>query len=155
MLSELLRLALPMMVSQGTLGVMLFTDRFFLSRIDAVHMAAAMSGGVAAFFTLSLFIGIIAYANALVAQYYGAGRLARCSAVVTQGFLLALAFVPVILGLAWLLHDSFAQFGHDPQQVELAQRYYSVVVSGCLFSLCKACLASYFAGLGRTRVVMV
>jgi len=154
-LVELLRLALPMMVSQGTLGVMLFTDRFFLSRIDAVHMAAAMSGGVAAFFTVSLFIGIIGYANALVAQYYGAGKLRRCSAVVTQGMVLSICCLPLIGLFAWMFSGAFARFDHDPEQVELATLYYWIIVSGALFSLIKTCFASYFAGIGRTRVVMI
>jgi MATE family multidrug resistance protein len=37
---ELLRLALPMVVSQGTFAVMIFTDRYFMSQIDPAHMAA-------------------------------------------------------------------------------------------------------------------
>ena len=45
--AELLRLALPMVVSQGTFAVMIFTDRYFMSQIDPVHMAAALGGGVA------------------------------------------------------------------------------------------------------------
>ena len=49
-LFELARIALPMVVSQGTFAVMIFTDRYFMSQIDSVHMAAALGGGVAAFF---------------------------------------------------------------------------------------------------------
>ena len=43
-MSELLRLALPMVVSQGTFAVMIFTDRYFMSQIDPAHMAAALGG---------------------------------------------------------------------------------------------------------------
>ena len=50
-LFELARIALPMVVSQGTFAVMIFTDRYFMSQIDSVHMAAALGGGVAAFFS--------------------------------------------------------------------------------------------------------
>ncbi len=39
-LRELLRLALPMVVSQGTFALMIFTDRYFMAQIDAAHMAA-------------------------------------------------------------------------------------------------------------------
>ena len=46
--AELLRLALPMVVSQGTFAVMIFTDRYFMSQIDPAHMAAALGGGVGA-----------------------------------------------------------------------------------------------------------
>ena len=56
-LFELARIALPMVVSQGTFAVMIFTDRYFMSQIDSVHMAAALGGGVAAFFFVLLFYG--------------------------------------------------------------------------------------------------
>ena len=74
-LRELLQLSLPMVVSQGAYAVMVFTDRWFMSQLDAVHIAATLGGGVASFFCISLFVGILSYANALVAQYYGAKEL--------------------------------------------------------------------------------
>ena len=35
-MAELLRIALPMVVSQGTFAVMIFTDRYFMSQIDPI-----------------------------------------------------------------------------------------------------------------------
>jgi MATE family multidrug resistance protein len=55
---ELLRIALPMMVSQGTFAIMIFTDRYFMSQIDSTHMAAALGGGVAFFFSFCFFCGL-------------------------------------------------------------------------------------------------
>ena len=78
-LRELFRLSLPMVVSQGSFAVMIFTDRWFMSHLDAAHIAATLGGGVASAFCLSLFIGLITYANALVAQYYGAGATGEVS----------------------------------------------------------------------------
>ena len=46
-LNEILKIALPMVVSQGTFAVMIFTDRYFMSQIDPVHIAASLGGGVA------------------------------------------------------------------------------------------------------------
>ena len=60
---ELLRLALPMVVSQGTFAVMIFTDRYFMSQIDPSHMAAALGGGVASFFSFCFFIGPVSYTH--------------------------------------------------------------------------------------------
>src|SRR5262245_52553529 len=99
---ELLRLSLPMVVSQGAYAVMIFTERLFMSYIDAAHMAATLGGGVAAFFCFSLFMGVITYGNAMVAQYYGAGQRAKCSLVTTQGILLALGSAPLLLVMAFL-----------------------------------------------------
>jgi len=68
-LIELMKIALPMVVSQGTFAVMIFTDRYFMSQIDPIHMAAALGGGVAAFFSFCFFSGVLSYSNAMAAQY--------------------------------------------------------------------------------------
>ena len=154
-LRELLRLALPMVVSQGAFAVMIFTDRYFMSQIDAAHLAAALGGGVAAFFSLSLFTGTLSYANALVAQYYGAGELTKCSRVVTQGMLISLLSLPILAVVTYWGAGIFSAMGHEPQQLILEQRYYTILMAGCFFTLIKTCIASFFAGIGQTRVVMI
>ena len=154
-LRELARLSLPIVVSQGAFAAMLFTDRLFMSMIDATHIAAALGGGVASFFCISLFMGIIGYGNALVAQYYGSGAMAKCPRVVTQGMLMALACVPMLLLATWFGGKAFAVMGHDPAQVLLERGYFHVLMAGSFFTLLKACLACYFSGIGRTKVVMV
>lgn len=154
-LRELLWLSLPMVISQGSFAVMVFTDRWFMSRLDAAHIAATLGGGVAMYFCLSLFIGVITYANALVAQYHGSGAQHKCPQVVTQGMLMVLACSPILVALAVYGGDAFAHLGHEPDQVELETIYFQILMAGSAFNLAKACLASYFAGIGRTRVVMV
>ena len=134
---------------------MVFTDRWFMSMIDATHIAAAMGGGVASYFCLSLFMGTITYANPLVAQYYGAGELHKCPRVVTQGLLMALASFPLLLLAAWLGGPVFEWMGHDPSQVLVERVYFQILMVGGVLTLVKACLACYFSGIGRTRVVMV
>jgi MATE family multidrug resistance protein len=154
-LRELLRLSLPIVVSQGAFAVMIFTDRLFMSYLDAAHIAAALGGGVAAFFCMSLFMGLISYGNALVAQYYGAGEYDKCAKVVTQAAFIVLASAPVLLLLALYGGVAFEHLGHEPEQVPLEQTYFSVLMLGSVVMLFKAALASYFSGIGRTRVVMV
>lgn len=151
----MLRLSLPMVVSQGAFAVMVFTDRLFMSQIDAVHIAATLGGGVASFFCFSLFMGLITYGNAMVAQYYGAGHFAKCPLVTTQGVLIALGSTPLLLLMAYFGGKAFGIMGHDPQQVPLEQTYFYILMGGSVFTLIKAGLASYFSGIGRTRVVMV
>jgi multidrug resistance protein, MATE family len=152
---ELFRMALPMVVSQSAFALMVFTDRLFLSRIDALHIASALGGGVTFFLSVSLFIGVMSYATALVAQYYGSGRLDKCPRVLTQGFLMALACQPILWMIAWGMGGLFGAMGHSPEQVVLEQQYYYVMMGGAFFALMKACAAGYFCGIGSTRVVMI
>jgi len=154
-LSELMRLALPMVVSQGTFAVMIFTDRYFMSQIDPVHMAAALGGGVASFFSFCFFVGLFSYGNAMAAQYLGAGEPEKCPKVVTQGVIMTLMSVPFLTLITFLVTGVFAGMGHDPAQVELERTYYLILMSGALITLAKVCISSYFAGIGRTHVVMI
>ncbi len=154
-LVELLRLALPMVVSQGTFAVMIFTDRYFMSQIDPVHMAAALGGGVASFFSFCFFIGLLAYANALAAQYLGAGEYEKCPKVVTQGMIITLMSAPFLTLVTFLVAGVFEGMGHEPEQVELERTYYLILMAGVLVTLAKTCISSYFAGIGRTHVVMI
>ena len=152
---ELLRLALPMVVSQGTFAVMIFTDRYFMSQIDPAHMAAALGGGVASFFSFCFFLGLISYANALSAQYLGAGEAEKCPKVVTQGMIMTVMSIPFLTLITFLVAGIFEGMGHEPAQVELERTYYLILMSGVLVTLAKVCISSYFAGIGRTRVVMI
>lgn len=154
-LKELFRLALPMVVSQSAFALMVFTDRFFMSRIDALHIAAALGGGVTFFVTLSFFMGVMSYATALVGQYYGAGQYDKCSRVVTQGVIMALLCQPFLVFTAWWAGQLFSFMGHEPAQVALERQYYFILVAGAVFTLVKVCVAAYFSGIARTRVVMI
>lgn len=154
-LRELARLSLPMVVSHGTFAVMIFTDRWFMAQIDSTHIAASMGGGVAAMFCMSIFMGLISYGNALVAQYHGSGQMHKCPRVVSQAMLIVLVSVPILAVVGLNAGAVFNQLGHDPAQVPLEHAYFKVLIGGAVFHLAKAAFASYFAGIGRTRVVMI
>ena len=118
-------------------------------------MAASLGGGVASFFCMSLFIGVLSYTNALVAQYFGKEEWDKCARVLTQGFILTLAFIPLLLLIGYLVSDLFEFMGHTPAQAELEKSYFLILIWGASFSLFKTCVASYFSGIGETRVVMI
>ncbi len=154
-INELLKIALPMVVSQGTFAVMIFTDRYFMSQIDPVHIAAALGGGVASYFSFCFFIGLLSYANAMSAQYLGAGEKEKGPKVVTQGWIITLMSAPILTLITFLVAGVFESMGHDPRLVHLERTYYLILMAGVLVTLAKVCLASYFAGIGRTHVVMI
>ncbi len=144
-----------MVVSQGSFAVMIFTDRYFMSQIDPAHMAAALGGGVASFFSFCFFIGLFSYANALAAQYLGAGEAEKCPKVVTQGMIMTVMSAPFLTLITFLVAGIFEGMGHQPAQVDLERTYYLILMSGVLVTLAKTCVSSYFAGIGRTHVVMI
>ena len=154
-LATLLRMAVPMIVSQGAFAIMIFTDRWFMAQISPTHMAATLGGGVSWYFTIALFIGILSYATALTAQYLGSGELHKCSKVITQGMLMSLACIPVFLVLGFILRNMFAWMGHAPEQIVLEETYYTIMTWFSVLMLIRTCLSCFFSGIGRTSVVMI
>jgi len=154
-LKQLITLAIPMVISQGAFALMIFTDRYFLSLVSPTHMSASLGGGVAAFFCLSLFIGLLSYGNALVAQYYGANKKELCTRVVSQGLILCVASIPFLWLITYWMGKAFGVMGHDAAQVPLEESYFTTLMWGAVISLLKVCISSYFAGIGRTKVVMI
>ncbi|MBT71761.1 MAG: MATE family efflux transporter [Gammaproteobacteria bacterium] len=144
-----------MVVSQGAFAVMIFTDRYFMSQIDPTHMAASLGGGVAVFFSFCFFSGLFSYANAMAAQYLGAGQTDKCPKVVTQGIIMTVMCSPLLVIITYFVSGIFEAMGHDPQQVELERSYYIILMMGVVVTLSKICISSYFAGIGRTYIVMV
>ncbi|MFK8041690.1 MATE family efflux transporter [Congregibacter sp.] len=154
-LNRLFLLALPMVVSQGALALMSFADRFFLSRISPVHVAASLGGGVSFWVCLCFFNGIAAYGNAMVAQYFGRRDMRSCPRVVTQGIILCVLAMPLLLLMAWPMLSMFEWMGHAPELVALEKPYFLTFIMGSFFFLIKTVLASYFSGVARPRVVMI
>ncbi len=153
-LRNLLYIALPMVISQASETIMLFVDRLFLSWLGKTYISAAMSGGLSAFVFMSLFTGTVGYVNALSAQYYGAQEEESCIRTVTQGFRLSVIFYPLALLLIPLVGKFFAVSGHTPGQIALEYTYFKMLMFGGILALLRTVLASFFLGIGRTRIVM-
>lgn len=154
-LREMLAISLPMVVSQACETVLIFTDRLFLSRLGPVQMSAAMGGGLTAFMMTTFFLGLIGYATALAAQYLGAGHKSRCAAVLTQSLIIACIAYPLILAARPLAHGLFVWTNIPAEQLAPQRLYFDILLFGCILGLLRSCFASFFSGVGRTRVVML
>lgn len=151
---SLFSLAFPMIVSQASDTCMMFVDRLFLSYLGKAYLSAAMLGGLSAFFVMTLFFGINGYVNALVAQYYGAGREKNCSLVFTQGIILSLLAWPIILLFQPLVYTLFELSQPDPEQLPLQKEYFSILSCACPIALIRLSFAGFFSGIGKSGIVM-
>jgi MATE family multidrug resistance protein len=154
-ISQMLAIALPMVISCACDTLMMFTDRLFLSRTGAENMSAAMGGGLTVFMMTTFFWGLTSYCTALVAQYLGSGRKEHCAVAITQGLIIIVAAYPVIL-LCRPLGLLLFQWMHiPPEQMAPQTAYYNILIFGTIITLTRNCLSCFFSGIGRTRVVMV
>lgn len=134
---------------------MMFVDRLFLSWLGPMHISAAMSGGLSAFVFSSLFAGTVGYTNAIVAQYFGAGRRDRCVESVSQGVILSFLFIPFLVLLIPVVKLTFHWAGHSPAQIDLEFTYFRILMLGAPIILLRQTLVGFFLGIGRTGIVMI
>ncbi|MCG3176502.1 MAG: Multidrug resistance protein NorM [Candidatus Omnitrophica bacterium] len=151
---EILAIAVPMIVSYGCDTVMMFCDRLLLSKLGPDQMNAAVAGGIAAFMMASFGFGLLGYGTALVAQHLGADHKDRCPVVTTQSWIVALVIYPCVLLLRGPAHALFGYLGVPASQIGPQIEYFDIMTYGAVLVFARHALASYFSGIGRTRVVM-
>lgn len=152
---ELITIALPLVVSNSCVMLMLFTDRLFLSRLSPAHMAAAMGGGLTSFMMVTFILGVHGYGNALVAQHFGAEKKSLCGVVVTQELIISVLAYPLILVCIPLGHKIFAFSGITQNQLVQQTVYFDTIIFGTIIIMIKSSFSSFFSGIGRTRIIMV
>ena len=133
---ELLRLALPLILSSSFLTLQISIDRALLSHFSSDAVAAAMPAAMLYWTPFLLLQNIANYAMTFVAQYTGAGRPERVGPAVWQALYFAVVAGVAFIGL-WPLAPHLAALGAfvpDPR------------VGGGLFSLPVFC---GIAGLDR------
>lgn len=151
---ELLRVALPLVLSSGSLSLMNVIDRIFLTWYSTDALAASTPAGLLHWTAMSLVIGTASCVTALIAQYEGAGRKDRVGAVVWQGVWLSLTAGLIFLAVVPLSPAIFRWAGHAPAVQKLEVEYFSVLCYGAIpMTLCSA-LSGFYSGRGRTMTVM-
>ncbi|MBN2218014.1 MAG: MATE family efflux transporter [Pirellulales bacterium] len=152
---ELTAIALPMVVSQACDTVMIFTDRLFLSRLGPEQMNAALAGGLSCFMLTTFLLGLVGYTTALVAQYLGAGRKDRCAVATTQAAIICLAAYPLVVAARPAVMHLFNLLDLSAEQLIPQKIYFGILVYAVIVSLLRTCLAGFFSGIGKTRMVMI
>ncbi len=155
-IKTILQISFPIMISQACESLMMFTDRYFLTKIDGVGPSASMVGGFTSFLLSIFLVGLLGFINPLVAQYKGAARGEKVALVIGQGSIIALLAYPLILLVGYFLVPSYFSFiGIHEEERKAALDYFFVINLGTIFLLMKTTFASYFSGIKKTRIVMI
>jgi MATE family multidrug resistance protein len=151
---ELLKLALPLVLSQSFMTVQVFLDTVLLSRHNPNEMAASFP----AVMWYWLFFGVLqvtaGYVSTFVAQYTGAARPHRVGPAVWQGIHFAL-----VAGLLFLLVWPLAPLlmalgGHTAELQRLETIYLRCLSCAALPMLVMAAINGFFSGRGQTWTVL-
>jgi MATE family multidrug resistance protein len=151
---ELLRVAVPLVLSSGSLSLMYVVDRIFLTWYSTDALAAALPAGMLHWTLVSLFLGTAGYVNTFVAQYEGSGRPDRVSASLWQGIYLSVAASLALLLALPLAGPLFDLLDQKPVVRAMEVEYFSIACLGTLPFLVQASLACFYSGRGQTRIIM-
>ena len=108
---ELLRLAIPLILSSSFMTLQITIDRALLSQSSSGAVAAAMPAAVLYWTFLTLLQNTASYATTFVAQYTGAGRPHRVGPAVWQALYFSVAGGVAFLGLLPLAGPLFSLGG--------------------------------------------
>ncbi|HEV7282534.1 MAG TPA: MATE family efflux transporter [Pirellulaceae bacterium] len=161
-LREVWLVAYPLIISTSLWSVLMLVDRMFLFWYDKSAMAAALPAGMLHWTSLGFFFGTAGYVNSFVAQYHGAKRPDRISAIVAQGGWFSIASIPFFLAMIPLAPLVFAASMEpnpaDPLEArkvyEAEVVYFQTLAWGGGAMVLATAVSSFFTGLGKTALVM-
>jgi len=151
---ELWRVAVPLVLSSGSLTLMHTIDRVFLTWHSTDALAASMPAGILNWTVMSVLIGTVTYVNTFVAQYEGARQKSRVAASVWQGVYLSVAGGLCFLVFIPLSGPIFELIGHEESVRTLEARYFAILCAGTIPLVLSMALSCFYSGRGETHVVM-
>jgi MATE family multidrug resistance protein len=152
---ELLRLALPLILSSSFMTLQIAIDRILLSQASSDAVAASMPAAILYWTFLALFQFTANYATTFVAQYVGAGRPHRVGPAVWQALYFSVVGGVAFLALLPLAEPLISLGGHAPLIQELEVVYFRCLCFAALPALVVASVNSFFAGRGDSWTVLL
>lgn len=152
---ELLKLALPLVISQSFMTVQVLADTLLLARHDTDEMTASFPAMMWYWLGFGFLQVTAGYTSTFVAQYTGANRPERVGPAVWQGI-----YFSIIVGLLFLLSIPAAPFlislgGHTPDLQQLEVTYLKCLAFAALPMLLMGAVNGFFSGRGQTWIVLV
>jgi len=151
---ELLKLALPLIVSQSFMTVQVFVDTVLLAWHDPLEMAASFP----AVMWYWLFFGLLqvtaGYTSTFVAQYTGANRPHRVGPAVWQGIHFSVAAGLVFLAVVPLAPFLISLGDHKPETQILEVTYLRCLAFAALPMMVMGAVNGFFSGRGQTWTVL-
>ena len=153
-MSELFRVAAPLMLSAGSHSLMNAADRIVLAGSSEAALAAVTPASMLHWTVVCVPMGTILYANTFISQYDGAGRKDRMMASLWQAIWLSLVTGILLLVCLPLSRPLLSMTGHSPEIVELEAQYFNTLCAGSPVLLMSTAMSCFFNGRRRTSVVM-
>nr|WP_225157502.1 MULTISPECIES: MATE family efflux transporter [unclassified Bradyrhizobium] len=153
-LSEIAKLALPIVLAQLGQVAMLTTDLAFIGRISAEAAAAAALGGRVYFVSVTFGMGLMAAVASLAAEAFGAGNLAAVRRTVRMGLWTAILLSLPIMSVLLRGEQILLALGQGPDAAQLAQQYLFGLAWGLVPSLWFLAIRSFMSAVLRPEPIL-
>lgn len=150
----ILKVAFPLILSTGSVSILLFVDRMLLSWASTDYIAAALPAGILNWALICPFFGTASYVSTFVAQYTGAKREDRVGAALWQGLYIALIGGLVMPLLIFASDSIFAFVGHEPRIQEMESSYFKILNVCAFFFLANAVFSCFYSGRGKAWTIV-
>lgn len=153
-LSDTVKLALPMVLTQVGQIAMMTTDLAFIGRIGAEAVAAAALASRVYLVSFAFGVGLLAPIAPLVAQAFGANNLAVARRSLRMALWAALMLSLPIMVFALRGEQMLLAIGQAPDAARLAQRYLFGLSWGVAPALCFQTIRSFMGAVHRPEPVL-
>ncbi len=151
---QMLKVALPLVISMGTATVMEVTDRLFLSHYSVDALAASVPASSASLLLLLTFLGVTGYAGVFIAHYTGANVREKVGIALWQSIYLSIAGGILLASLWFVAYPLFSLTGAEQNVLDLEVIYFRILSLGGILALVGYSVGCFFTGRGHTREVM-
>ena len=152
--ADLLRLALPVMLTQLGQVVVQLCDNMMVGRLGALPLAGVSFGGTVFFIIFALAIGFTLGLTPLVGELFAQNRKEEVAGYLQNSIVLYLTmgviFVALLLAAVPLMH----YLGQPEEVVEVAIPYFRYLAWSVLPFMLFASFKQFLEGIGNTKVAM-
>ncbi len=152
--SELMKLALPLVVSFLSHAIMGIVDTWIVGKVGTAEQAGVGLGYSLSWGFISIFAGTFSVVTTFVSQYLGAQRKNEVGKWVQIGFLMMIPISILMLSIGYGIDSFIDLFGTNEEIRPNASTYLGIVVSGSPLFLLSFILISFFRGIGDTVLQM-
>lgn len=153
---QILRLAVPNIISNITVPLLGAVDLAMMGRLDGLIFAGAVSLGAMIFNFMYWAMGFLRMGTAgFTAQAYGVGDEAEQGRILGRGLLLALGGALVLWGLQDLiLSGAFWYMEPEPALQTATRSYFKIRIWGAPAAIAAFAFGGWFIGMQNTRIPM-
>ncbi|MFI3263415.1 MAG: MATE family efflux transporter [Rikenellaceae bacterium] len=151
---NILTLATPIILANAGQSVVMLADNIMVGRLGAVPLAAASLAGAIIHVALVFVMGLTLSLTPVVGELFANKNYKRCALFFENSLSLNVITVLAVTVLLSLFIPFFDNIGQEPQVVELAIPFYTLLLFSVVPLVLFFTFKQFMEGIGNTKVAM-